>query len=431
MRSQIFPVFIFFLLLSTKPAVQAQPPGMYVDGRYLHSANGDTVILKGFNAMIVYWDIHGDKNFPEIEKTGANCVRIFWNLASPRPLPSDLDKVLENCLAHHMIPIISLWDATGDWSKIQYCVDYWSSAEIAPILQKYESQLILNIANEPGNKAMADSVFRNTYTSAVNQIRTAGLHMPLIIDSDNWGRHADAVLDNGAYLLEEDPDHNLIFSWHLWDPYNWATGTESEITRIINKAVQKDICFIVGEFGPCEQCDNCTGKRINWEFMIEKAYKNDIGYIPWVWKWSDCHSVVNNTSGAYGSWVNSPWGENVAILSEYSIQKTARKPASLQTGIMDQQDGIPIFSTSPNPFTGEVTFSFNLDKASKVKIVIRDISGRTIKTIADLSNHAGELNIHWNSYGVEGILQRGIYLCTVNIENSSGSITETDRIIKL
>ena len=87
---------IIFLVLFIHRVAFPQPTGMYVNGRYLYSANGDTVILKGFNAMIVYWDIHGDVNFPEIEKTGANCVRIFWNLSAPTPKPEDLDQVLAN-----------------------------------------------------------------------------------------------------------------------------------------------------------------------------------------------------------------------------------------------------------------------------------------------------------------------------------------------
>ncbi len=111
---------VMAILLACKLIGLSQPTGMFVKDRYLFSAGVDTVILKGFNAMIVYWDIHGDKNFPEIEKTGANSVRIFWNLASPRPQTSDLDKVLGNCLAHHMIPIISLWDATGKFHSERY-----------------------------------------------------------------------------------------------------------------------------------------------------------------------------------------------------------------------------------------------------------------------------------------------------------------------
>jgi mannan endo-1,4-beta-mannosidase len=431
MRYRIFHVYIYFLLLWANPAVQAQSPGMHVDGRYLYSANGDTVILKGFNAMIVYWDIHGDRNFPEIEKTGANCVRIFWNLAAPTPQPADLDKVLGNCIKHHMIPIISLWEATGKWDKIQYCVDYWCSAEILPILQKYQDYLLLNIANEPGDKAMADTVFRNTYTSAVNQLRTAGLHMPLIIDADNWGRHADAVLDNGPYLLEEDPDKNLIFSWHLWDPSNWGTGTTSEINRIINKAAATNICFIVGEFGPCEQCDKCTSTKINWEYMIEKAFKNHIGYLPWVWKWTDCHAIVNNETGAYGSWVNPGWGEEVAVKNAYSIQNTAKKPSELQTSLNAVPVKLPLSSVSPNPFTREVLFTLRLGEPSKVRIVISDLYGRTIKTLTDRLFESGEINLPWSSDESGLSIQHGVYIYLLYVENESGCTVETGKMINL
>jgi mannan endo-1,4-beta-mannosidase len=423
--------FLMAILLACELIGLSQPTGMYVKDRFLFSAGGDTVILKGFNAMIVYWDIHGDKNFPEIEKTGANCVRIFWNLASPRPQPADLDKVLGNCIKHHMIPIISLWEATGDWDKIQYCVDYWRSPEIVPILQKYQEYLLLNIANEPGNAAMADTVFRNTYSSAVNELRTAGLHMPLIIDADNWGRHADALLDNGSYLLEEDPDKNLIYSWHLWDPLNWGTGTISEITRIINKAAATNICFLVGEFGPCEQCDKCTTTKINWEFMIEKAFQNDIGYLPWVWKWSDCHSIVNNETGAYGSWVNPSWGEEVAVKNTYSIKNTAKRPSGLQTGLHELPMPLNLFSASPNPFTGEVVFNFRLDEPSTVKLVILDLYGRKITTLTDRRYEAGELKLSWSPNEADNSIQSGIYLYALNIENDSACIVETGKMIKL
>jgi mannan endo-1,4-beta-mannosidase len=330
-----------------------------------------------------------------------------------------------------MIPIISLWEATGKWDKIQYCVDYWCSAEILPILQKYQEHLLLNIANEPGDKAMADTVFRNTYSSAVSQLRAAGLHMPLIIDADNWGRHADAVLNNGPYLLDQDPDKNLIFSWHLWDPSNWGTGTKSEINRIINKAAATNICFIVGEFGPCEQCDKCTTTKINWEYMIEKAYLNDIGYLPWVWKWTDCHSIVNNETGAYGSWVNPSWGEEVAVNNAYSIQKTAKKPSELQTGLKELPGQLPLSSVSPNPFTEEVIFNFQLREPSFIRIVISDLYGRKIKTLTGRLYEPGELMLPWSALEDGNSIQRGIYIYSLNVENESGCTVETGKMIKL
>jgi len=321
------------ILLIVVTGIRAQKPGMYTDGRHLYTSAGEKLILKGFNAMIVYWDIHGEINFPEIEKTGANSVRIFWKLADPHPEPADLDKVLGNSLKHNMIPIICLWDATGNWSKLQECVDYWCSPEIVLILQKYEKNLIVNIANEAGDKAVGDEVFIAAYTDAIKRMRRAGIRTPLMIDADQWGRNANSVLNTGNQLLDIDPDRNLIFSWHLWDSANHGTGTREEIDRIIETAVERNICFVVGEFGPCERCENCASTRINWEYLIEKAFKHEIGYMPWVWRWTDCHSCVTNIPGKFGDWANEPWGESISVGHRYSIKNTAEKPKGMITPV--------------------------------------------------------------------------------------------------
>ena len=423
--------FCILILLFIIQALNAQRPGLYVDGRYLFSATGDTVILKGFNAMIVYWDIHGEVNFPEIEKTGANCVRIFWSLNHPAPRPEDLDLVLGNCIAHHMIPIICLWDATGDWSKIQHCVDYWCSPQIAPILKKYERHLLVNIANEPGNDDMGDEVFKSTYKDAVQQMRDAGIRVPLIIDADRWGRNADALLDNGEYLLEQDPDQNLIFSWHLWDPENWMTGTQAEISRIITKAATKNICFIVGEFGPCEQCDNCSHSKINWEYLIENAYRNDIGYLPWVWKWTDCHAIVNNTTGAYGSWVNTPWGQEVAVGSPYSIRNTARRPSELQTELPDIGNNRSSIMAHPNPFSDEIRFHINLPSPAQIILEISNPCGIRLKQWTSTQHHPGECMFEWNTGEPCFPPGTGILFYKLTIAGTRDRYMETGKIIKL
>lgn len=407
-------------------------PGMYVKGRYLYSATGDTVILRGFNAMIVYWDIHGNVNFPEIEKTGANCVRIFWSLNHPKPKPEDLDKVLGNAIAHHMIPIICLWDATGDWSKIQFCVDYWCSPEIVPILKKYERHLLLNIANEPGSEIMGDEIFRSTYQDAVQQIRNAGIHVPLIIDADRWGRNADALLNNGEYLVENDPDHNLIFSWHLWDPVNWMTGTKEEIDSIITKAANTNICFIVGEFGPCEDCTRCIHTFINWEYLIEKAHQNDIGYIPWVWKnMDDCHSIISEFPGEYGFWRNANWGVDMAVESPYSIQNTAKRPSELQTGITSHGFQPSILSAEPNPFTDAVRFHIMSKTTAQIVLEIINASGIRVKQWTYKLAVTQDCTIEWNSGDKSFPTTNGIYFYRLTIEGTGKSHIESGKLIKM
>lgn len=417
-------VFLIFLFVCCSLVSYSQKPGLYVEGRHLYTPAGEKLILKGFNAMIVYWDIHGKVNFPEIEKTGANCVRIFWKINGWAPPASDLDKVLANCISHNMIPIICLWDATGEWDKIQMCLDYWTNPSIAAVLKKYEKNLIVNIANEPGNKAMGDEIFISTYSDAVTQLRSAEILAPLMIDADRWGRNANSVLNTGEELVEKDPEHNLIFSWHLWDPANYGSGTKAEIDRIINTAASKNICFVVGEFGPCERCENCSGTPINWEYLIEKAYQNEIGYLPWVWRWTDCHSCIENEPGHYGDWKNAPWGEGVAKSSPYSIQNTAVRPDGMITGSVSiplENKGLRLF---PNPFSEGVAFEIALDHPASVYLNIYNVWGEKVAALEPENNFSGIYRREWipKSDQAGGVYFYELLLVTKNAVNSEKGI---------
>jgi mannan endo-1,4-beta-mannosidase len=214
-----------------------------------------------------------------------------------------------------LIPLVCVWDATGDWSKLQTCVDYWMRSDVSAVLQKHEKYLLLNVANDAGSNAVGQTGYQEKYKSAVNQIRNAGIHVPLVIDADGYGRNGDALLENGPCLVAEDPDHNLIFSWHLWDPTNWSNGTKTAIRKFIDGSIDNDICLIVGEFGPIEFGDNPNSGKINWEYLIEYAAAKEIGRLAWVWNWQDYHSIVNRAFGKYGDWANPPWGEQVAVAS--------------------------------------------------------------------------------------------------------------------
>jgi mannan endo-1,4-beta-mannosidase len=405
-------------------------PGFRVDGRFLYDYNNEKVILRGANAMIVYWDKYGLVNYPELAKTGANCCRIFWKLDYPSPTPSDLDKTIENCLANDMIPIPCLWEATGDWSQFQKCVDFWCSPEIATILQKYDKHLILNIANEVGNDITEQSLFRSRYKSAVEQIRNAGIHVPLIIDSDRWGRNAYSVINNGQYLLEQDPDHNLMFSWHLWDPQYWELGAKDSIKKVIDLAVAENICFIVGEFGPCEQCDNCTASHIEWEYLIEYCHQNEIGWLSWVWRWTDCHSMITYDPGNYGDWANSSWGESIAVSSPYSIQNTSFRPGSITSlNDPDLSPGTNHFKVFPNPANHFVDIEYYINEKSSISIDISDLLGRKIITQINKKQSPGLHQEHLNLCEDNNqLIADGIYIVQLRLTNDTQMDLATGKI---
>ena len=310
----------------------SNPPAeenMKVKGRFLYDNYGEHVILRGINAMIVYWDIDGIPTFQEIAKTGANCARIFWNLADLSPTPEELDTAITNCVANEMIPIVGLWDATGAWSKLQKCVNWWISPEIVKVVQKHQKYLLVNVANEAGDHSVTEQQFRDSYEAIIKQMRAAGIHTPLVIDAAGWGRGENYILNTGLHLLKADPERNLIFSWHPWDTITTG-GTKERIKKAIDESISKNICFLIGEFSRC-CADPPDTTPVEWRYIMEYASKNEIGWLPWVW-WccgdpADTHSIT--TDKIYGHWNNPPWGEEVAITSQYSIKNTAVRPRSI------------------------------------------------------------------------------------------------------
>ena len=149
--------------------------GFKVSGRHLYDNCGEMVILRGISNPNIWFERTGNTHFKEIEKTGANVVRIVWQSNGS---PSDLDKAITNCIDLNMIPMIELHDATGDWSKLQQCVNYWLRDDVVDVIRKHESYLLVNIANEAGDYNVTGSTFKNTYINAITSLRNAGIRVP-------------------------------------------------------------------------------------------------------------------------------------------------------------------------------------------------------------------------------------------------------------
>jgi len=330
-NNKISSVIVTALLIAVLQSnLFAQPyPSFYVDGRYLYDGCGERTILRGTDVMTAYWDYGGATTFPQLAKTGANCARIFWKAGDSYLSASHLDATIQNCIDSDMIPLVGLWNATGDWSQLQTCLDYWTNPAVLAVVRKHEQYLLINIANEAGNWDVNDQQYRDAYESAITQMRNAGIISPLVIDPAGWGRGEDYIFNNAQYLLAADPLHNLIFDWHPWDAVPEG-GTKQRIKNAIDQSIALNICMIVGEFS---HIGVDLSKRLEWEYIIRYTTEQDIGYLPWVWwccgtpAWG--HSIVYDKIFAH--W-NKPWGDRVALESTYSIAKTALRPASITTG---------------------------------------------------------------------------------------------------
>lgn len=299
-----------------------------VKGRFLYDPNGEKVILRGVNEMFIWSkrDITGESTFPEIAKTGANVVRIAWlsSEENPRGSAANLDAVITNCVKNGMIPMPELHGATGDWSKLQQQVDYWVSPEVVQVLKKHEPYLLLNIANEVGDRKVTDKQFRQGYEQAVTRIRKAGIRCPLVIDGANWGQSIDILQANGPYLIQKDPLKNLLFSVHMW----WTApgGATKRIVNEIRESVEQELPLIVGEFAPMGVgCAN----SIDYKTIMEQCQKNEIGWMAWSWGLvdnGDCKLMDMTNDVLKGKFEGlAGWGKEVAVTDKYSIKNTVQK----------------------------------------------------------------------------------------------------------
>lgn len=311
-----------------------------VSGRNILAPGGGSVLLRGVNKMSVFDDDDpdGSISFPEIRKTGANTVRIVWAIrpslgtGGPKTDPSVLASLIDNAIANKLLPMVELHDATGDWSRLGDLVAYWTQPEIVDILQRHQDALLVNIGNEVGNDQVTDAQFIKGYTKAVQAMRCAGIHTPLVIDAPDFGKNLAVLNDTASTLLNADPDHNLIFSVHLY--WGIADGADAQYIRSqLEAAVAANYPLIVGEFsefGAYNGNDSicADGGKIDYQTIIAETHRLGIGWYAWEWGpgngFADplC-SVMDMTTDRLFAHLQPGWATEVATSSEHSIKSTA------------------------------------------------------------------------------------------------------------
>jgi mannan endo-1,4-beta-mannosidase len=277
------------------PAGQVKKPagmltnGFFVTGGRLYDKFGNDFIPRGINNPDVWFDI-GDQYLAynaldNIVADGANVVRIVWETNATGGTPALLQRILRHVVELKLVPLVELHDVTGGTSNqdLLNMVAYYTSAPVKTILLQYEAFLLINIANEwSGND------FRGGYTAAVQAMRTAGINHTLIIDANGFGQNAASIMTDGAALLAADPQHNLMFSVHMYDQYANNSGGRTKITSTLQSAVTAQLPLVVGEFG--WQTNNQT--PIDAAFIMSECVRLKLGYLGWSWK-------GNSTAQAY------------------------------------------------------------------------------------------------------------------------------------
>jgi mannan endo-1,4-beta-mannosidase len=299
-------------------------PGFYTDGKSILSPCGEKVLLRGVNKMTVWTDKAG-ACFPEIAKTGANCVRIVWNTKDGTM--DELDRAITACIKEKMIPIIELHDATCKWDMklMDLITNYWTDKKMVSIIQKHEKYLMINYGNEIGDWSVSSDDYTAVYSAIIKKMRKSGIKVPIILDTPKCGQDTNVFYSASEDIIKADPDHNVIFSVHMW----WPNDGPEKVEDTFVAAQDIKAPLIVAEFA--HKGVGCSG-AISYKAIIELSQKYGIGWLAWEWGPGnqDCAEMDMTKDGKYDTlW---GWAKEVCVDSAYSIKNTSVRPKSVLEG---------------------------------------------------------------------------------------------------
>jgi len=255
--------------------------GFSVSGKQLLDANGNNFIMRGVNHPHTWY--RGETNaFEHIAATGANTVRVVLATGGrwTRNDGADVSNIINLCKANKLVCVLEVHDSTGyteQWNatEISDAVNYWTSADILPVIQGEEDYVIINIANEPyGNNANVSQYVDGT-KGAIQQLRNAGLTHTLMVDAANWGQDWQFFMrDNAPEIFAADSLANTVFDIHMYEVFSSSSNQEAYIQAFQNN----NLPLVIGEFGPVH-----NGQDIDEASIMRLAKQYGVGYLAWSW----------------------------------------------------------------------------------------------------------------------------------------------------
>jgi mannan endo-1,4-beta-mannosidase len=274
--------FLFVLLfVGTQLFAQKFEPakvnGFKVDGTKLLDVNNKEYIMRGVNMSWTWYKSTGIAQLEAIQRAGSNTVRIVlsdglrdgWQKDDAETVTMLIDK----CKQLKMVAVLEVHDATGSEKipDLEAAAQYF--ADLANVLKGKESTVIINIANEWHNRS-ANENWRDGYLSAISIIRKAGLQHCIMVDAGGYGQKAPTIHEYGKELLAADPEHNLLFSVHM---YGGAGNTE-RIKPYIDGVINQGLALCIGEFGWYH-----SDGDVDEDQILSYCREKNVGWLAWSW----------------------------------------------------------------------------------------------------------------------------------------------------
>ena len=298
--------------------------GFQIAGSTVKDANGNPFIARGVSNPHIWFDSQAYNVLPDVAARRTNLIRVVWTTAGTA---SRLDQILTAIEAQKMVSMVELHDGTGsnDATLLASLGAYWARSDVAAVLKKHERYLMINIANEWSNSSKTPAQWDIDYKKPIATIRAAGLTTTIVIDNPAYAQNANGGLQYGQDLLNADPQHNLLFSIHMYAQW----GNPQDVYNAMANYKKANLPLVIGEFGyDYQNGNNNLGCTVNADLLMQYAQQFGIGYVAWSTQGNDTADawldLMTDWSGTT-AWGNEVW------YSQYGIYNTA-KTASVFAG---------------------------------------------------------------------------------------------------
>jgi hypothetical protein len=372
--------------------------GFFIQNAQIYDANGEEFDIRGFNHT-TWWGNQADNlaAIDEFPKTQANAVRAVFGTGlgwSGSHTPAQRKAIVERYIRNQIVPIVEdhmgtcldyntkvgtpdVNDPTKD--GLRQIVDRWLDPANVAWLKSYERYLILNIANEWGPDS---TVWLNSYKEAVTRLRSAGIKALLMVDAGGCGQNIHTIQQWGQELLDFDPQHNIVFSIHMYG--NWRTeekanevgtwdpvlGTPWDILTELEQVQDAGLPIVVGEFG----WDGTTFVGFDTERAVEIFDSLDIGWMAWSWNQNSdgILDMVPGTNYRYDSDADlTDYGDFIINDPDVGLKATSQQASIFnQTVLGTAGDDVIRITTGP---TGALSVRVN-DRIELLDVGLSSVS---------------------------------------------------------
>lgn len=366
----------------------AQSSTIHVSGRYILGPCNDTIILKGINYAPYNWGWSPNElRIDQIALSNANCVRLPWYIITPDGATPQstfnnldyLDSAISKCIQYRMIPIIELHDQTcsDDTTALISLANWYTQPSVLSILNKYEHSIIIDIANEAlyvdwaSNSASAQTTFIHTYTTIINNLRVAGITIPLMIDGPDCGTNLEVLANVGSLLETTDQQHNLIFSAHAYW-YAYANNDSLQMLTKIDYALSKNIPFIFGEVANLQDDVSLCQYSLNYSALLNMCKQKKVGWLSWSWDHDGCSARQVTTTGMFNDLTT--YGNDIINNTNYGLmENTIKSNYLLNNGCdtitgLNENESANSFSIFPNPIYENLNIQFAENTSTELSI---------------------------------------------------------------